>query len=259
MPRALCLHCGDHPAALPAALCRACIAQARRDLAALPDWHEALLSRPIGAPTQRVSTTHEGPTPISEAAMDARAAIRQGLVSWALLVMEESQTTRRAPEDSVPAVAAWLAQDDVDAWLLAHPAVGDWCIELDQLVERSQRIAAPGRRDTVPIGKCPSCAGMVIADPHTLDAWCVTCRDAGDLSWWRSRLPEAGEWMSSRQLRTHLLVADGVTVTEVQLRQWAHRGHVATATDGTQVIYRVSDARTRARTAAGSYPVTQLA
>jgi hypothetical protein len=263
MPRALCLHCGEHPAALPASICRACIAQARRDLDDLPGWHEALLCRPIGAITQRVTSSHQPPAPAAPAALDARTAIKAGLVSWALLALEESRVEHLPATDTVRAIATWLGSPGIDAWIICHGAAGDWCHELEGLVERARRIAAPGRRDVVPIGACPDCSGLVVADPSTADAWCLVCRDRGDIAWWRRRLPVADEWLPAGRLRMHLALAYGVKVTDHAVYKAGQRGQIPMQWAGAHALYSVPGALTYWHVVAGEprmvHPVHETA
>jgi hypothetical protein len=247
MPRAQCLLCHDHPAALPAALCRADVAQAQRDLRALPGWHQALLERPVNGLGRTRSS--ETPTPLSDRAGDVRHAIKATLVSWVHLTAEERTDPGTWPADNVPALAVWLAGHE--AWLHAHPAAADYARELGDVVRQAQRAAAPGRSDLVTIGTCPGfhgepCGGRVVCDPQTRDAWCLTCRERGDHTWWRRYLPVADEYMTMPRLVAHLAVAHLIQIRPGLIRLWAHRGEIRSVRQGSTATYRVDDVRNRA-------------
>lgn len=242
MPRAQCTACHDHPAALPAAICRACVAQLGRDLVALPDWHRTLLEPPRNGVGRRPRGA-DLPAPLSDRAGGIRHEIKATLVSWVRLVHDENPDATW-PDDDVPAIAWWLTEHE--SWLLAHEAAGEYALEIGRLTQRAERAAAP-RRDLVPIGTHPGtddqpCGGRVLADPVTRDAWCTTCGERGDITWWRGRLPVAAEYMTMPQLVTHLAIAHELQVTAGLIRLWAFRSKVRSQRQGKLATYNVHDA-----------------
>lgn len=301
MPRALCTACHDHKAALPAQLCRACVRDVHRALAALPEWSEALLERPRGIVGPRVSGGGDTtPSPAADAALDHRAEIRGALVAWTVhlsathgirtpvealgMRLGEAQDAIRTakfaavdadtPSLAVTALRRMLSASRVAAaamarldratgidqvralaehlylhadTILATDQAPVLASDLEQLLDRARAIAAPGRPDTVPIGRCPTCSSKVVAEPTAHRAWCLRCDEARPLSWWEEHLTAAAEWLPSGRLRMHLLLAHDIRVTEAQLWQWVHRGYVETRGTGKGTTYRVEDAVAKAQ------------
>lgn len=153
--------------------------------------------------------------------------------------------------DQVTALAEHLTEH-VDT-LLASTSAAAFAGQVIDAVNRAVHVAAPDRPDTVPIGRCPTCSGTVLADPTTEDAWCTHCHDTGDIRWWQRRLPRPAEWLSPGRLRMHLLLAHDVTVTRTQLWNWSSRGHIRTTGEGRRVLYHVADTLNRARGQADRY------
>jgi len=260
MPRATCTHCHDHPAALPGQLCRACTCQVTRDLRDLPEWHTALLERPRRAAGQRVAGGDaHAPAPAAGPALDHRATIRGTLWAWTRYLEHAHQVAPPPVLVDTDALVVSLVAHLTDhlGTLLAGDLAADLAASLSHLVTRASAIAAPDRPSTVPIGRCP-CGGVVIADTGApanhrvqpldlVEAWCTHCHDRGVLRWWQTRLPAAAEWLPVSRLRMHLLVAHGLHVSDAQLWQWVHRGHVQVSGEGRRALYRVADALNRAQ------------
>ncbi|MYS24564.1 MULTISPECIES: hypothetical protein [unclassified Streptomyces] len=86
--------------------------------------------------------------PLNGPAVEARAAIRGTLASWADLIVEGR--TVRLPLRTVPALAAFLRRHL--SWLAVHPAAEDAASEIDALLHDVLRIARPPHGHPLPIG-----------------------------------------------------------------------------------------------------------
>jgi hypothetical protein len=182
MPRALCVHCGDHPAALPAAVCGACLAQHHRDLAALPDWYDSLLARPQQGSGQRVSgDLAESPVPASDAALRCRARIRADLTAevwWLSRQHDVPIPTVQIAGSLIRAVAQIRAARDAAA---AAPSLEEALELVREMLARSRQAADVLRQlevarglDEVPllVDHVTQHADVVLADAEHAGEWC---------------------------------------------------------------------------------------
>jgi len=230
-------------------LCWPCLQRAKECLTLLPSLYNACeialcvpLSRSI---LERISGSRGTGLPLSEAAADARDAIRRVLASWAALVVDGRRITF-APRRAVPDVARFLGTH-LD-WLAGHPAAADFADEVNDLTAMARRAIEPGSAQGIEPRTCiePGCGGTlanrvrVDGDVRRAEIHC----DAGHA--WR-----ADEWLllghriegaagagaaavstdasagtSPRGTRTVPTNAAALAlgVPEATVRQWARRG-----------------------------------
>lgn len=142
------------PAAPPALICAACRRQNRAALRSLPalfDECAEVLAHPHRGPAERVSGGGGSGIPLNEAAVGARLDIIGVLASWAALVVR-NRDVRGPHRRSVPDLAAFLA-GQLD-WLAAHPAAGDFTVELADLVRAGRLTAYPPAEHRTDLGRC---------------------------------------------------------------------------------------------------------
>lgn len=121
------------------ALCVPCQERLDRQLALLPRVYGELEVALVPAPDSgdRWTGTARPGIPLNGPAVEARAAIRGTLASWADLIVEGR--TVRLPLRTVPALAAFLRRHL--GWLAVHPAADEAATEIDALTQRSLAIA----------------------------------------------------------------------------------------------------------------------
>ncbi|SEO97676.1 hypothetical protein SAMN05216267_106327 [Actinacidiphila rubida] len=135
------------------ALCVPCQERLDRQLALLPRVYGELEVALVPAPDSgdRVTGIDRPGIPLNGPAVEARAAIRGTLASWADLIVEGR--TVRLPLRTVPALAAFLRRHL--GWLAVHPAADDAATEIDALLQRSLMVArALPEGAAVPAGSC---------------------------------------------------------------------------------------------------------
>jgi hypothetical protein len=117
------------------ALCVPCQERLDRQLALLPRVYGELEVALVPAPHSgdRVTGIDRPGIPLNGPAVEARAAIRGTLASWADLIVEGR--TVRLPLRTVPALAAFLRRHL--GWLAVHPAADDAAAEIDALLQRA--------------------------------------------------------------------------------------------------------------------------
>lgn len=79
--------------------------------------------------------------PLHHDTIDTRASLKQILVSWALLIVEERDIEYDGA-DNATAIAAWIYQRA--DWLAAHPACDDFITEVEAEVAELSRIVNRG-------------------------------------------------------------------------------------------------------------------
>ncbi len=155
----------DCSAGLGSRLCPLCRERLSLDLGRLPRLHEAcgrLLSG--GAPDRSSPRTSGGPLPsmpFNTPAAEARSSILGVLGSWAGAVVEQRGVS--APHRTAASLAVFLERH-LD-WLAEHPAAGELCEEVAQLVRRAGRVVDPEEHRLVPVGTCveQGCQGLLTA------------------------------------------------------------------------------------------------
>lgn len=188
--------------------------------------------------------------PYVPAAAAAAHGLRATLVSWTLLLAEE--TSEAFPEDHPVAIAAWLA--DRTAALAEHPAVGDAVDQITGAVTRAW--VAAGGHGPARAGMCPGCHARVPVRAGTGATHCRTCRTPAG----RPRLIAADEALTV--MRRALATSD-ITGTPAELArlvrattagqlatdtlyQWIRRGHLAPVDpDARPRLFRLADVMSR--------------
>lgn len=115
------------------ALCVPCQERLDRQLALLPRVYGELEVALVPAPDSgdRETGTARPGIPLNGPAVEARAAVRGSLTSWADLIVEGR--TVRLPLRTVPALAAFLRRHL--GWLAAHPAAEDAATDIDAVLK----------------------------------------------------------------------------------------------------------------------------
>ncbi|BBB00053.1 hypothetical protein RVR_6941 [Actinacidiphila reveromycinica] len=132
------------------ALCEPCQERLDRQLALLPRVYGELEATLVPAPDSgdRETGTARPGIPLNGPAVEARAAVRGTLASWADLIVEGR--TVRLPLRTVPALAAFLRRHL--GWLAAHPAADDAAADIDTVLRQALRILRPHSFSAVPTG-----------------------------------------------------------------------------------------------------------
>lgn len=228
------------------ALCVPCQERLDRQLALLPRVYGELEVALVPAPNSgdRLTGTARPGIPLNGPAVEARAAIRGTLASWADLIVEGR--TVRLPLRTVPALAAFLRRHL--GWLAVHPAAEDAATDIDELVQRSLRIARPRHDRRIPVGPCiaTACRGRLTAvarDPGSALPSAVECDADPTHIWpperWRAlyrnlpALPPTG--LSAREISTAWRIPAGTVQWLADEHQWRR------SRDGRQVYYAQED------------------
>ncbi|SEF88000.1 hypothetical protein SAMN05216223_102343 [Actinacidiphila yanglinensis] len=132
------------------ALCVPCQERLDRQLALLPRVYGELEVALVPAPDSgdRETGTARPGIPLNGPAVEARAAVRGTLASWADLIVEGR--TVRLPLRTVPALAAFLRRHL--GWLAVHPAAEDAATDIDAVLYEALRITSPEPCGAVPSG-----------------------------------------------------------------------------------------------------------
>lgn len=135
------------------ALCVPCQERLDRQLALLPRVYGELEVALAPAPDSgdRETGTARPGIPLNGPAVEARAAVRGTLASWADLLVEGR--TVRLPLRTVPALAAFLRRHL--GWLAAHPAAEDAARDIDAVLQRALRTLRPSAFPTLTAGHGP--------------------------------------------------------------------------------------------------------
>lgn len=182
-------------------LCAECAARVEAELAQLPRIHaaceHALISRRSAVALRIGRGRRAAGISLNEDALSARSCILACLSSWASLVIDERGLTgvgRRHPGE----LAAFLRTNL--AWLLMHPAAGDFAAEIAEPTAETRRSlhGRNGRRRD--LGECvqPGCTAALTAAPAHQNGANATAeiRCAAGHSW------QPHQWLQlSRQLQ----------------------------------------------------------
>lgn len=189
------------------------------------------------AGVQRLSDTGGGGdgrwrAPLHHDTIDARDNLKQILVSWALLIVEEHDVEYDS-RDETTAIAAWIFQQA--DWLAAHPAYDDFILEVEEAINDLAAICNRGVS-----ARRPDLASAVRAeDTLTQDLTAEDCATA------------------LTQLHDHPITAKQILkLMEVDRRRVvAEKLHWAAALtpvryDGRRPLFRVQEVLTRAKRSA---------
>ncbi|MGG2463946.1 helix-turn-helix domain-containing protein [Streptomyces sp. RGM 3693] len=175
--------------------------------------------------------------PFNTAATEVRSRIVVTLASWGGLVAQERSVA--APARTVPSLARWLV-GQVE-WLAAHPAGGEFSVELQRLVRAAHRVTSPGGARRVPVGACveSGCAGTLVARTGGAAAGLAEIRcdaDAGhrwaECEWGqlRGRMTPAGaggrrrtQWLSPQDVSRIWRVSMGSVYRLASENAWGRR------------------------------------
>jgi hypothetical protein len=159
----------------------------------------------------------EAPPIISDAARDARSAIRAGLVSWCLLLEEERRIT--LPEDDVRAMATHVHRHAQN--LLASPEHADQLVHDVTFWGEARLVAYRVRPDLTIACECGGRVKVDLADVMT----CRACGSWGEYTWWAKQgVPEQESDVATAQdIVDWLIRAHDLPVTYGTLRQWRLR------------------------------------
>lgn len=164
--------------------------------------------------------------PISETVLEAGNVLRNVLVSWARVTMEE----RHVPppvEDTMPALAAYLTYHS--EWLGKHDAGEEAEDHIADAVANLERLTDPPGA-TVFAGRCPECGGAVYAKEGRSAATCnrkdsddaEPCGTVIDVLLGRQQLlTQAVSMFASAADIASILPVKASTV-----RKWGQRGHI---------------------------------
>ena len=227
------------------ALCVPCQERLDRQLALLPRVYGELEVALVPAPNSgdRVTGTARPGIPLNGPAVEARAAVRGTLASWADLIVEGR--TVRLPLRTVPALAAFLRRHL--GWLAVHPAADDAATEIDVLLRRSLAIARPRHDRRIPVGPCiaAACRGRLTAvarDPGSALPSAVECDADPGHTWpperWRAlyrNLPALPSGLSAHQISDAWRIPAGTVNSLADEYQWRRRR------DGRHVYYAQED------------------
>ena len=170
---------------------------------------------PEAEATKHLKASEQG-MPFNAAASDALDALKATLVSWVLLVSDE--TGADVPADRIAALSSWLVVR-ID-YLVRHEAAGELYAEMRALNQRANAVInLPRDRARVHVGPCPEvepdedgemvpCLGEITAyfpsDPELRPA--MMCRHEGCTHGEKT-------WPQWARLGTRILERKGVAVT----------------------------------------------
>ena len=159
------------------------------------------------------------PSPMPDARLHARDAIRTALVGWCKVLEDGFACT--VPADTVRAMAHHVATQA--GRLLASDAAEGLVSDCRDILDL-QRVAWPTRWTGVKLA-CP-CGGTVRITVETAAETiaCPSCDEWGTVDWWRERVA-ADSWrpMLLKDVTTWLILAHRMSVTYAQVRQWVVR------------------------------------
>lgn len=147
-------------------ICRSCLVALREALSRLPELY-AECGRPRAGPgprdlVGRVTARRVIEVPLVEAALEARAAAREVLASWASLVRGCGGASG-GPLTEVPELVDYLlAHLDL---LVRHEAARDFAGEMSELVSLTLNVLENGPRPRATLGNCvrAGCGGRLSA------------------------------------------------------------------------------------------------
>lgn len=164
--------------------------------------------------------------PISETVLEASQVLRNVLVSWARITMEE----RHVPpptEDTIPALVAYLIYHS--EWLGRHPAGDEAEDEIADAIANLERLTDQPSA-TVFAGRCPECGGAIYGKEGRDAATCghraseddEPCGTSIDVKEGRLQLlTQAASMFASAADIAAILPVKASTV-----RQWGRRGYL---------------------------------
>lgn len=205
------------------AVCSRCERTTRdglRDLAGL--WADLGDPRRSAIPGQRRGD-HGPPLLLSDAARDARSAIRACLVAWCLVLQDDYRM--RLPADTVRAMAHHVS---VQAGRLLASEHADQLVHDIGAVTKAKSLLQRSSRLRI---RCDCGEWVAVAEAEDQIMTCRGCDAWGLLSWWVKQAPQSEGPLPLRDLPAWLLVHQGLDVPSTQLRTWADRGWITPLTE----------------------------
>lgn len=146
-------------------LCQGCrhrLGEAIAAMTALDADLELALIRADNTQSEPITHRKDPGLVLNQAALEARIAIRQELVSTVRMINEERGLSTW-PRDSVPSMVGFVMRH-VD-WLAAHEAAEEWVMEWTDLLRQSRRAAHPSGVRRFELAPCieVDCTGTLIA------------------------------------------------------------------------------------------------
>ncbi|MEV6526873.1 hypothetical protein AB0M43_33575 [Longispora sp. NPDC051575] len=190
------------PAADGLRTCWVCRDRTAELLAAVPSLYaecETMLARTTGTFEKVGGSTTPG-LPLDLGVADVRADILGVLAAWASLVVDERGLVPLGL-GTVASLAQFL--DGHLDWLAAHPAAGDWCDELADLVRRADRVLDPDttRRSLVStcvMDDCPGQLWALLRDVDDTRPSAITCDAEQSHTWQPDRWLDLGTYLKFR-------------------------------------------------------------
>lgn len=163
--------------------------------------------------------------PISETVLDAGYVLRNVLVTWARITMEERHVPPPA-EDTIPALAAYLTYHS--EWLGKHDAgeeaedhIADAVANLERLTDQPSA--------TVFAGRCPECGGAIYGKEGRDAATCTVRDEHDEVCGTIVDVDEGRAQLLAQAASMFASAADIAAILPVKastVRQWGHRGHL---------------------------------
>lgn len=163
--------------------------------------------------------------PISETVLEAGDVLRDVLVSWARITMEERHVPP-PPEDTLPALAAYLTYHS--EWLGKHEAgdeaedhIADAVANLERLTDQPSA--------TVFAGHCPQCGGTIYAKEGRNTGTCNTRNEQDETCDTIVEVETGRAELLNRALDMYASATDIAAILPVKastVRQWGKRGHL---------------------------------
>lgn len=211
-------------------------------LAKISEHYDKSIEPVRRAPESHIKTSRhpDPPLPISALVMDTRATCRRRLATWCRFVItaRDLHTEHLSAYDVRAMVDLLTRHAD---WLSEHEYGEDALDQLDDSGRALANIAAPPRRDWMPLGPCPlafddeegeplPCTGTIRAYP-TCDPYCDVCRTKAVVQWWERKM--FGDTALTNLVTAPALVMAihheyGRVVKEATIRQWVVRGLIET-------------------------------
>lgn len=246
----------DRPMPGSRVICGACEADIARALASVPGVC-ADLDVTLARQTSRTTAGRSAvvPLPYDPRASEAAYVLRSTLAGWVRALRDQNPDgDDDPPDDTPPAMAAWLSQRLQR--LVRHPAAPEAHGEIVSAVAAAQRVV-DRRPGYLYAGPCDGCGHALYAKPGAEWIRCPTpgCESAA------VRLSERREWMleqckdliGSSSFVAMVCTGLGYPVSDSTVREWVRRKHLsphsyqdprgddATKEGRRRPVYRVED------------------
>ena len=163
--------------------------------------------------------------PISETVLEASQVLRNVLVTWARITMEE----RHVPpptEDTIPALVAYLTYHS--EWLGRHPVGEEAEDEIADAIANLERLTDQPSA-TVFAGRCPECGGAIYGKEGRTAATCTVRDEHDEVCGTIVNVDEGRQQLLARAASMFASAADIAAILPVEaatVRKWGSRGHL---------------------------------